>query len=226
MNRQMGAFVSTLGEKKTVVMAERARDVNPDVRLRVIDDAIDETNVGTLLDGADLFVDGLDLFAMDARRLVFAECASRNIPALTVGPLGMGAAQMVFVPGGTGFEAYFRLEGRDPDEQVLRFLVGLAPASLQRGYLVEPSALDLASRRAPSTPMACAIASGIAGTTALCLLLDRGGVKPAPWSLQYDAYRQRLVHRHRPLGNANPLQRITLSMARRAVFSRRALPSS
>ena len=57
-NRQAGAFVSTIGERKSDVMASACRDVNPDVRLTVFDDAIDARNVDEFLDGADVYVDG------------------------------------------------------------------------------------------------------------------------------------------------------------------------
>jgi molybdopterin/thiamine biosynthesis adenylyltransferase len=219
MNRQVGAGVSTIGSAKAEVMAARAQDINPELRLHSMSAAIDESNVDDLLDGADLFVDGLDLFAMDARRLVFARCEARSIPAITAGPLGMGAAQMIFVPGGMSFERYFRLEGASTNEQLLRFVVGLAPASLQRFYVADPGALDLAAQCAPSTPMGCALASGMAATAALALLLGRKeGVLAAPWSTQYDAYRQRLKRAYRPWGNGNWLQRFTIAMARRALF--------
>jgi len=225
LNRQIGAGISSLGEQKTSVLAARAREVNPELRLQVIHAAIDEDNVDALLEGADLFIDGLDLFAMSARRLVFGRCRERGIDAITAGPLGMSVAQMVFRPTGPSFEDYFRLEGHGPEEQLLRFVVGLAPAALQRFYVADESALDLAARRAPSTPMGCALAAGVAGTTALSLLLGRGQILTAPWSIQYDAYSQRLKRTYRPGGNGNPLQRFTLAMARRALFSRPALPS-
>ena len=35
------------------------------------------------------FVDGIDFFAMQARRMIFAACHARGIPALTAAPLGM-----------------------------------------------------------------------------------------------------------------------------------------
>ncbi len=219
VNRQVGAAVSTIGQPKAEVMAARASDINPDAVVHAMDVAIDDGHVDELLEGADLFVDGLDLFAMEARRLVFARCEALGIPAVTAGPLGMGAAQMIFAPGSMSFERYFRLEGASSQEQLLRFLVGLAPASLQRFYVADPGALDLSRQRAPSTPMGCAIASGMAGTAALSLLLGRReGALLAPWSTQYDAYRQRLKRAYRPWGNGNWIQRFTIAMARRALF--------
>jgi molybdopterin/thiamine biosynthesis adenylyltransferase len=218
LNRQAGAAMSTLGQAKVEVMEARARDIAPGVDISSRVAAIDASNVDAFLDGADLYVDGLDVFAMEARRLVFARCEVRGIPAVTAGPIGMGASVMTFLPGGMGFEEYFRLEGCDLDEQVVRFLVGLAPAALQRPSLVVPDALCLRERRVPSTPMGMAIAAGLAGTEALKVLLGRGEVVAAPWSLQFDAYRGRLKRVRRRAGTRSLYQRIVLHFARRALL--------
>jgi molybdopterin/thiamine biosynthesis adenylyltransferase len=50
--------VSTLGRPKTEVLAEVARDINPDVELRVFGAGVDADNVADFLAGADLYVDG------------------------------------------------------------------------------------------------------------------------------------------------------------------------
>ena len=214
-NRQVGAAVSTVGQPKADVLLAMARDVNPELDVRVYREGISEANVDAFLDGADLYVDGLDFFAFGARRAVFTACERRKIPAITVAPLGMGAALLNFLPGKMTFEQYFRWEGCDEAEMAVRFLVGLSPAFLHAPYLVDPSAVDLARRRGPSTGMACQVCAGIAGVEALKLLLSRGRVLAAPWGVHFDAYRNRLKRTWRPGGNANPLQRLLIGLARR-----------
>jgi len=97
----------------------------------------------------------------------------------------------------------------------LRFLIGLSPAMLQRGYLVDRSAVDLKARKGPSTVMACDICAGMAATEALKILLHRGNISSAPRGVHFDAYRNKLAKTWRPWGNANPIQRIALAIARR-----------
>jgi hypothetical protein len=109
----------------------------------------------------------------------------------------MSTAYLVFTSRGQSFEDYFRLEGLTPARQAARFAVGLAPAFLSSGYLVDPSRLDLAAKRGPSTPMACELCAGVVGTEALKLLLGRGRVRPAPYFHQFDAFEQRFVSRRR-----------------------------
>jgi molybdopterin/thiamine biosynthesis adenylyltransferase len=179
-NRQAGAMVSTLGRPKLDVMSAMARDINPTLELTTFPEGVRPENVDAFLDGADLFLDGLDFFAFAARELVFARCAARGIPATTVAPLGMGAALLNFLPGRMTFSQYFGLDRCRTADKPVRFLLGLAPAALHRRYLVDPSFVDLAHQRGPSTAMACQLCAGVAGTEALKILLKRRRVVAAP----------------------------------------------
>jgi molybdopterin/thiamine biosynthesis adenylyltransferase/nitroreductase len=214
-NRQLGAGMSTVGRAKLDVLAATARDINPELDVRMFPEGVTKDNVEKFLEEVDLYVDGLDFFAFEARRLIFDQCARRRIPAVTVAPLGMGAALLNFLPGGMTFEEYFRWKGCSEEEMALRFLVGLAPAGLHRSYLVDPTAVDFAARRGPSTAMACQLCAGIAASEALKILLRRGQVLAAPRGAHFDAYRNRMARTWRPMGNRNPIQRMVLAMARR-----------
>ena len=225
-NRQAGASLSTIDRAKVEVLREKALDINPELDLRSFDHGVDAGNVEDFLADADVYVDGLDYFAVGARRLVFEACGRRGIPAVTAAPLGMGAAVLNFLPGRMGFEAYFRLEGQSEDEQLIRFLLGLSPAMLQRSYLVHPQAVDFAAHKGPSTPMACEICAGMAATQVLKIVLGRGKVLAAPWGMQFDPFRNRFVTTWRPGGNRNPIQRIGLAIARRQLAAFKRGPST
>ena len=214
-NRQVGATMPTLGHPKIEVLARMARDINPDLELRLFREGITADNVQAFLSGVDMYVDGLDFFALAARELAFAACYAASVPATTVAPLGMGAALLNFLPHRMSFEQYFRLEGLPEREKLLHFLVGLSPAMLQRGYLADPTSVKLAEHRGPSTVMACQLCAGIAATEVLKVLLGRGKVHAAPTGLQFDAYRGKTVRTWRPWGNRNPIQRIAIAVARR-----------
>lgn len=219
-NRQIGATVRTIGLPKLEVMAKMARDVNPELDLRIFGDGVSAANIDAFLDGVDVFVDGLDFFAFDTRELVFGACRARRIPAITVAPLGMGAALLTFLPGGMSFADYFGLAQCPASERPLRFLLGLAPAMLHRRYLADMSYVDLGSGRGPSTAMACQACAGVAATEALKLLLGRGEVIAAPRGVQFDAYRNKLARTWRPWGWRNPLQRAIAVIARRQMARR------
>ncbi len=223
-NRQAGASLRHVGREKIDVLAELALDINPELDLLKFPSGVDINNLDAFLDGIDLYVDSLDFFAVDIRQAVFAACAEKGIPAITAAPLGMGVAFLAFLPGGMTFEEYFRLAGQKEDEQLLRFLLGLSPAMLQVSYLVDDTRLDLNAHKGPSTPMACELCAGMAGTHALKILLNRGDVPAAPRGLHFDAYRNKMAKTWRPMGNNNPIQRLGLKIVRKRLATKLAVP--
>lgn len=214
-NRQVGASLSHLNQPKVDVLADMALDINPTLTIKKFSAGVNADNLSDFFTDVDVYVDGLDFFAFDAREKVFAYCAEQGIPAVTVAPLGMGSALLNFLPGQMSFEDYFQLKGKSENDKILHFLLGLAPAMLQRGYLIDPSAVDLLNHKGPSTPMACELCAGVATTQVLKILLKRGKVLAAPWGLQFDAYSNKLAKTWRPGGNRNPLQRLALWLAKR-----------
>lgn len=221
-NRQAGATVSNLGRPKAEVMAAMARDINPELDIRVFPQGVDNSSLGEFLAGVDVYVDGLDFFAFAARQATFAACASAGISAITAAPLGMGTAVLNFLPGQMSFEQYFGWGDRSDDEKAVRFLVGLAPAGLHRRSLVDPSTVNLAEHRGPSNVMGCQLCAGVAATEALKILLGRGKVLAAPHGFQFDAYRNKIVRTWRPGGNNHPIQKLALKIGMRQISKLRA----
>lgn len=223
-NRQVGAFMSTVGRYKVDVMAEMAADINPDIEIisfeKGISDTPGEGNIDEFLTGVDLLVDGFDFFALDIRRTVFKRCHELSIPAITCAPVGMGAAMLTFLVGGMSFENYFRMSDHDTEEErYIKFLIGLTPRPLHQPYLVAPGYVDMKNQKVPSTPMGIQLSTGLLVTEALKVLLSRGEVKAAPHYQIYDAYRGILRKGYMPFGNANPLQRLKYYIGRK-LFSK------
>lgn len=214
-NRQAGANLNTVGQAKLECMAQAALAINPELEIKLFPEGVAANQATEFVDGCDLYLDGLDFFAMEARRAVFAACDKLAIPAVTAAPLGMGSALLCFLPGKMTFESYFKLEGVEEYQQYLRFLVGLAPARVHQAYLVEPERIDLIAKRGPSTAMGCELCAGIAASQVLKLLLNRGRVPAAPWGLQFDAYQNRLRRTWRPGGNRHPLQQLAIWLGTR-----------
>ncbi len=222
LNRQAGATMDSLGRSKLDVLQEQALAINPELSVATFPRGIDTDNVDAFLDGADVYVDGLDFFAFETRRHVFARAAALGIPAVTAAPLGMGVALLSFDPEGLSFDDYFDLRsGLSDEELAVRFMVGLAPARLHMHYLADPSAVDLAAQRGPSTPMACELCAGVIGTEVLKVVLNRGPIRWAPHGLHFDAYTQRMARTWRPGGNRNPLQRLMIRIALRRLATMR-----
>jgi molybdopterin/thiamine biosynthesis adenylyltransferase len=216
-NRQAGAFMSTVNRPKCEVMEEVAKDINPDANIKTFDAGINEHNVDAFLDNIDLYIDSLDFFALDARKLVFKKCADKGIPIVTAAPIGMGVAFLCFIPGKMTTEQYFCFAGHSKQQQLVRFLVGLSPAMLQRPYLVLPQKADFKTEKAPSLPMAVKLCAGVAGSYALKILLNRGEVLAAPYGLHFDIYRNKFKKTYLPFGNKGLLQRIKIKIATKIV---------
>ncbi len=207
-NRQYGATISNLGRNKANAMADAAIDINPELDLRILPEAVDESNVDEFLRDADIFIDGLDFFAIDARRLVFRRAAELSIWAITAGPIGFSTAWLTFDPSGMAFDEYFDLRpGMEPLDQAIAFGVGLAPAATHRRY-TDFEQVDIKRQRGPSASLACQLASGVAATEALKILLGRGRIRPVPCYGQFDAYTQRTKLGRLRRGNRDFRQRV------------------
>jgi molybdopterin/thiamine biosynthesis adenylyltransferase len=208
MNRQIGATVQSVGKNKAEVTADMIRSINPESRVEVSDRNICADNVGAFVRDADLVFDGVDFFALSARRQLFAAAWQAGIPALTAAPLGFSATLHVFATGGMSFDDYFDLtDEQEPFEQLMRFIIGLAPGGLHLPYM-DLSSVDTQTGRGPSSILGCQLAASLAGGEALKILLHRQSPMLAPAYLQFDSYRQLMCKRRIRGGNRNWLQQV------------------
>jgi molybdopterin/thiamine biosynthesis adenylyltransferase len=216
-NRQYGATTRSLGRSKVEVMAEEIRAINPEADIRLFR-AVMADNVGDFLEGAQVFIDGIDFFALDVRRLIFREARRRGLWAVSAGPLGFSTAWLTFAPHGMSFDEYFDLDdSMDRLDQIVAFVVGLAPRATHLPYM-DLSQADPKTHRGPSAGLACQLCSAVTAAETLKILLNRSPLRPAPCYFQFDAYRQ-LLRRGRLLGaNRNPLQRLKRWYLRRRLL--------
>ena len=89
INRQLLALHSTIGRHKSEVMAERLKDINPNIDLQIITDYIRDEKTYTLLDAAhyDYVVDCIDTLSPKVN--LISGAIERNIPL--VSSMGAGA---------------------------------------------------------------------------------------------------------------------------------------
>lgn len=214
-NRQAGANIETYGKKKLDTMVEMAKSINPDIEIKLYPEGINAENTVDFLTDVDCYVDSLDFFALEARKNVFRLCAEMGIPSTTAAPIGMGTAYLNFMPGEMTFEEYFRLDGYTENEQYLRFFLGLTPAALQQAYLVDPTKLDLAAKKGPSTIIGCQLAAGVTASQVAKIFLNRGDVVSVPHGFHFDAYLNKYKKTWRPGGNNNPLQKLAFKIAKK-----------
>ena len=88
-NRQLIALDSTIGKPKSAVLAERLKDINPDVRLTLINCYLEESSIPQLLGEykVDFLVDAIDTLAPKIALIKY--CVESGIPH--VSSMGAGA---------------------------------------------------------------------------------------------------------------------------------------
>lgn len=89
INRQLIALHSTIGKQKAELMAERLRDINPEIKLTIVNRFIKDDETDALLDSQkfDYVVDAID--TLSPKLALIKGCLDRNIPL--VSSMGAGA---------------------------------------------------------------------------------------------------------------------------------------
>ncbi len=211
-NRQVGADLSTIGQAKIDVMNTRAHLINPELEIRSFDSGITAENISDFLEGVDIYVDGLDVFVLTLRQSLFEECRKRQIPVLTVAPIGSGAACLVFTENSMSADQYFGWKNKSEIELYARFILGFSPHFLHLPSLVDRRYANAHQKKAPSLPMGCELAAGIMGSEVLKLALKRGRRIQAPFSYQLDIYSLRWKKAWIPWGAKNIFFKIKLKI--------------
>jgi len=204
INRQYGAMNSTVGKEKVYVMADIILDINPTAEVKIINEAIGPENCDDFLDGVDVMLDALDVFIIDARRLLYKKSQQRGIPVISAGPLGYSAVVNVFAADGMSFDEFFDLNDSMSDkEMMVSFFAGM-PLGPHMKYM-ETNDIDSVTGAAPSLGLACQLAAGMACTEVVKYVLGRPKTKPVPWFRQFDPYARYYKQHYRWLGGKNPL---------------------
>jgi len=99
LNRQILHYDRDIGKKKTSSAGEKLREINPDIRVKVIDTTIDETNVLSLAGSADGIVDAMDNFP--TRYLLNEAAITKNIPLFHGAIRGLYGQATTILPGVT-----------------------------------------------------------------------------------------------------------------------------
>jgi Dinucleotide-utilizing enzymes involved in molybdopterin and thiamine biosynthesis family 2 len=97
LNRQILHFNRDIGERKTISAAAKLREINPDIRIDVMDTTIDETNVLDLVGDADGIVDAMDNFP--TRYLLNQAAYTKKIPFFHGGIRGLCGQATTIIPG-------------------------------------------------------------------------------------------------------------------------------
>ncbi|MCK5881051.1 MAG: tRNA cyclic N6-threonylcarbamoyladenosine(37) synthase TcdA [Sinobacterium sp.] len=86
-NRQLPALSSTVGQLKTEALAARLKDINPEIKLNIVDDFLDKPNINEyILPCQHVVVDCIDAVLIKSNLVAY--CSARKISMITVGSAG------------------------------------------------------------------------------------------------------------------------------------------
>ena len=208
ISRQFGATANTMGKNKACVLAQMVKEINPHADVRIFQEGINSGNIQNFLHEVNVFVDGLDFFEIDMRRLVFKTAREKGIFGLTSAPLGFGATLEIFSPNGMSFDEYFAIsDTMEYAEKLAAFAAGLAPHPYHISY-VDMSKVSLTKRTGPALSLACTLAASLVATEVVKIITAKGRVSPVPYYRQIDLLRGKFKQGYIMMGGRNPLQKL------------------
>ena len=104
ISRQFGATRGTVGMPKVEAVARELRAISEDINLTLYPSGINEDTVDHFLDGCDIVLDGIDLWAVGARVLLLKRARERGITVMNCCTIGFGSRIYLFKPDGMTME--------------------------------------------------------------------------------------------------------------------------
>jgi len=213
-NRQYGANTRTVGRKKTEVMKEHAKAINPECDIKEFNEKVSKKNLEEFLEGASLAIDGIDCWEVDARRDFLNTAYNLNVPVISAGPVGFSTAYIIFMQGKGNMspDQYFAWRDDQPyDEKLGLFFLGVFPSALQIKYMgIDKERLrkTFVEKSGPSSIGAINLCSGVTVINGVRILLKKEKVKAAPYYHQFDAMADRYKLGRLRWGNSGPVQQL------------------
>lgn len=194
LQRQAGAFITSLNKPKVDVMAEMALDINPNIKVQVFPQGITEETIDEFLSGLDVVLDGIDAFQIGPRRLLYQKAREKGIFVMISAPKAYGATLQIFDPNGMSFDEYFNIsDSMTRAEQIAAFLLGLAPFKKLK-YGIDDKKINFEKEKAPALACTVALSTGVITSAILKLLLNREKPKCIPHAFYVDSYHWSFLH--------------------------------
>ncbi|MBY0406434.1 MAG: ThiF family adenylyltransferase [Rickettsiales bacterium] len=128
ISRQFAATHSTVGMPKVKAVARCLRDISEDINMTLYPTGITEETIDHFLDGCDVVLDGIDLWAIGARVLLLNRAKERGITVFNCATIGFGSRIFKFTPEGKGIEELLGMDyaqAKAFEERVDRGEVGM-----------------------------------------------------------------------------------------------------
>lgn len=97
LNRQILSDVSNLGQPKSLEAEKRLKRINPDIKINVVQDFLNEGNAGDIIRGNNIVLDALD--SVKARLVLEETCEKEGIPLVHGAIAGWNGQVTTVLPG-------------------------------------------------------------------------------------------------------------------------------
>jgi pimeloyl-ACP methyl ester carboxylesterase/molybdopterin/thiamine biosynthesis adenylyltransferase len=195
VNRQYGAFLDTIGQPKVDVMEKELKRINPRVEVVVEPKGFTADNAEKFLAGADLAIDAIDFYSIEAHLEFHRQCRKRGLYVFMGSPVGFSACLQIFDPHGMSLEEYCGIEpGMMGLEKQLRYACGVVPNLAHIDYFdVSQGAANTNFMKKTGPSLACAtmLAASIVASEVGIMLANRRKPKAIPYTFQFDPYTYR-----------------------------------
>ena len=209
-NRQYGATVNSIGRNKAIVTSEIVLAINPLAKTKAFTNGIDESNIDDFLDGVNVVMDALDLFAPRTRRLLYKHAHKKGIAVFTAGPIGYSCAWQIYLPTGPTFDDFCCMNDSMSDEDlIVRHLITAAPAGTHLKYMKAKN-VDLSGHAAPSLGPVCTMLHGILVIEVINFVTGKKPIKGVPHYFQFDMMTNQFKTGYLRWGNRNPIQKLKI----------------
>ncbi len=196
LNRQEGAYLSTLGRPKVEVIAELCRDINPEVEIELLTDGVNEANIEEFISDATCIVEATDFMLPHLGVMIARRAREASIPVIMGVEIGYGATITWFDPSGSTYERYFGLKSNVTLAELKSEQVGV---DIARWLPHVPSYGDLSVLRrvstrgidVPAIAPAVGICAALISTQILNFLGGRNILPAAPTVFYFDAKEHR-----------------------------------
>ena len=130
INRQFGAYVDTIGQNKAEVIAQELLRINPFLKVVVVPEALDETNIPAFLQGVDVVIDGIEFFELNAVLALHREATTNGIPIFTAQAAMEISTYTSFLPHSEKFEDLITTDGKLDIRKAIALCFPVLPKSL------------------------------------------------------------------------------------------------
>lgn len=214
MNRQLGATNDTIGISKAEVIRNMVLSINPDVQIEIFSDKIGGHNIDAFLDNADVVIDGIDFFELESKFFLFKSCRKKDVPVVTVCPVGFGATLVIFSSDGMPYDEYFDLkDGMTAEDKRFSTMFGFSPSLLCLHYM-KGDVVNAQTKRASSVAPALMLTGAVTGTEVVKLLTGKFPTQVCPSIFQIDLMTHRISKKFYRYGMKSPWMKIKKRVAK------------